>query len=596
MNNNTILINSYLQNEMTAEERLSFEQKLETDKELQQELHIQQLIMTSITDAGIKAEFAAAARKIRLRRLVRTAAIIIVCIITVLLITSRSSLFEKTGTVAAIQDTATGSHQPFVNPPLPAIDVPFTEYSVDAEKGDTIFHHTGSILYFPPSAFTDEQGNILKGTTSIFYREFSDPLDFFVSGIPMNYDSAGRRYNFESSGMCEITAYQDNKAVFVNKNAAPVIHLSGSNKSDLHNLYFLDTTNRRWEFRGKDKITAVKDLAQPVKIQSYISNENTGLPVKPVRPQKASDNRPAFSIAIDPGSFEELFAYDKLKMEVMDDKNYNREDAEEHWATVKLDHTNAEGIYLITFANDKRKVSYKVRPVLEGADYDAALKVFNEKEKAYRQALAERTAREKRYGDSIQVLNSEWKKKMELERKRNDSLNNLIVRRNKVLREMMTNQVINTDTTALFVFDEQTLQKWAKNANDFKLSSEIVRSFAINRFGTWNCDHPQFPQYEMPLIARYVNESGNNISLSNIAVVYKTFNGITQYQGNSIRVVPGQQNMLWSIGDSTFFYFTYDDFMQTGIQRGTKEFTFKMRKAAQPVTSYNDIRKLVNNL
>lgn len=51
----------------------------------------------------------------------------------------------------------------------------------------------------------------------ITYREFADPIDFFVSGIPMEYDSAGRKYNFESSGMCEINAYKDDIAVLLTR-------------------------------------------------------------------------------------------------------------------------------------------------------------------------------------------------------------------------------------------------------------------------------------------------------------------------------------------------------------------------------------------
>ena len=42
------------------------------------------------------------------------------------------------------------------------------------------------------------------------YREYLDQKDVFLSGIPMNYDSADVRYNFESGGMFEMNAITEN--------------------------------------------------------------------------------------------------------------------------------------------------------------------------------------------------------------------------------------------------------------------------------------------------------------------------------------------------------------------------------------------------
>src|SRR5580698_4924840 len=72
----------------------------------------------------------------------------------------------------------------FIKPPLAGVDVPFKEYKVDAEKGDTIFYKTGSIILFPPNAFVDENGNLIKGEVQIKYREFTNPIDLYLSGIP----------------------------------------------------------------------------------------------------------------------------------------------------------------------------------------------------------------------------------------------------------------------------------------------------------------------------------------------------------------------------------------------------------------------------
>ena len=105
----------------------------------------------------------------------------------------------------------------FINPPIEGVNVPYEEYMLSAEDGGTLYFKTGSIIIFPPDAFVDEAGDVIKGDVKVEYREFVDPLDFYLAGVSMNYDSAGVSYNFESAGMCEINAYSENKSVFVNQ-------------------------------------------------------------------------------------------------------------------------------------------------------------------------------------------------------------------------------------------------------------------------------------------------------------------------------------------------------------------------------------------
>jgi len=599
MNNNSIQINSYLQNEMSAGERVAFEERLVTDRALREELDIQRQVIQAAVNAGLKISFAKA---IRLKKIIQrciagsiATAIIITAVLLYYTFNKRSNSIAdlKQPVIAA---PATDSLQPYINPPLPSINVPISDYSLDAEKGGTIFHPGGSIIYFPPAALIDASGTPVTGIVKVTYREFADPVDFFVSGIPMGYDSAGVKYNFESSGMCEINVYKDNKPVFVNPNAKPQLHLSSTNKSPLHNVYFLDTVARNWKFTGKDIITEVKNTVQ-TEAQGPTSNyadfiESTGIPVKPVKPAMASEDKQAFSLEIDPGSFEELFAYDHLKFEVVDESTYRRSDADEHWDNVKLERSNTDGIYDITFTNVKRKVTYKVRPVLEGADYDAAMKVFNQKNKAYEEALRKRQTQDQLISDSITAKNKQVLEKINAGREWNDKMNALILERNKKLREQQLRAIEEQQKS-----QNQLLDKLGKRGTDIRMSTEIIRTFSINNFGIWNCDHPEYPKDEMPILAYYSDAANNPILFQNIAVVYKGFNGITQFPyATQIRVIPNKENMLWSIQDGSFYYFTYNDFMQAGISRERTTFIFRMRKATQQITSYDQIRELIQQL
>jgi hypothetical protein len=103
--------------------------------------------------------------------------------------------------------------KPCINPPLDGVNVPYTTYKIMAEKSAILDFKTGSKIEIPKNVFVDENGKSLKGEVELRYREFHDPVDFFVSGIPMTFDSAGVRYQFKSAGMMEMLAYQNGKPV-----------------------------------------------------------------------------------------------------------------------------------------------------------------------------------------------------------------------------------------------------------------------------------------------------------------------------------------------------------------------------------------------
>ncbi|MEO6489237.1 MAG: hypothetical protein ABIO04_04780 [Ferruginibacter sp.] len=601
MDNNSMLISSYLQQEMSESERSAFEIQLAADPALQQEVKMQQQIIKAAQDAGLKREFAKAIHhRVVLKRTITLTTVVVISVISFLVLFNSESIFSvfKPGKQPLVQKN---NLKPFVDPPLAGINVPVSEFVFDATKGDTILYSSGSIIYFPPSALVDERGAIIKGEVKITYREFAEPVDFFLSGIPMGYDSAGVKYNFESSGMCEINAYKDNKPVFVNPYAMPEINLSGKNKSNLHNLYFLDTADRSWKFKGNDIVTQVRKL---VYINSAATTsrmpEKNEILKKPVRPAIASGDKPAFSIEIDPGSFEELFAFDRLKFQVEDESSYRPSDADEHWDNVKLEHTDKEGIYKMTVTNSKRTATYKVTPVLEGGDYQAAMKIFNQKKEAYDLAMKNRLVREQTESDSLTLKNKRSLAKMNADKEWNDRINNLIIARNKKMRALRKHQMNELEKAAAANqknLDDQLIRmeiERQKYPVDLRLSSEILRSFSINGFGVWNCDHPEYPNNEVPVFATFIDNLKNKISFRQIAVIYKGFNGITSYESGQIRVMPGSENMIWGIKDQTFYYFSYQDFENAKIHKYTGLFTFTMRKAAEKISSYDEVKDLVS--
>ena len=102
-----------------------------------------------------------------------------------------------------------------VKPPLPFDDVSRTNYEVDNSSSATIKTSSGTAIKIPANAFVDENGNPVEGNVTVSYREFKNPLDFILSGIPMSYNDGEGKNQFISAGMFEINASVDGKKVFL---------------------------------------------------------------------------------------------------------------------------------------------------------------------------------------------------------------------------------------------------------------------------------------------------------------------------------------------------------------------------------------------
>lgn len=92
----------------------------------------------------------------------------------------------------------------FIQPAMPGVDVEFASFEVESGKADILQMPTGTRVLIPACPFVDKDGKEITGKVQIRFREFRDPVDFAISGIPMTYDSAGQQYIFESAGMFEI--------------------------------------------------------------------------------------------------------------------------------------------------------------------------------------------------------------------------------------------------------------------------------------------------------------------------------------------------------------------------------------------------------
>jgi hypothetical protein len=475
----------------------------------------------------------------------------------------------------------------FINPAFKEFNIPFEEFSFDSQSGDTIFCENGTILLFPPSSFVDNKGNIIKGKVNISYREFSNPIDFFVSGIPMNYDSANTKYFFESAGMCEIYATKENVPVFVNPENKPEVNLVSNNKGENFNLYYLDTLQKKW-INNINNIPADVIENSKAKIKyTEISNQSL---VPPIKPSKSDSSKPIIEIDVAKGSVAELQAYNNMKFEIVNGiKSSIKSDTDTEWEDIKLKKGDKPGTYNAIFIKGKKKTSYLVRPVFEGKSYEEALKVFEIKQIEYEQLKEKRKENEKLQNEKIAKENERISK-----------LNLLIEARNKVIdkrNKEILNEIKKANEAKQVRIEEHKKQLEKEEKEAFKnggeaMNSQVIRTFYLERFGVWNCDHPIL-QSGVSLYSKFKDYAGNEIHFSKITLVNKSFNGLFALSNPNIKVNPKIEYMIWSIQDNKFLYMTFDDFKNCKIDSTTKEYTFSLRSYPGKISSRNDIKKIV---
>ena len=73
----------------------------------------------------------------------------------------------------------------FIAPPFEGVNVGFQNYEINAADGGEVTHPTGTKLTIPKNAFLNAKGEVVEGNVTLKYREFHNPAEILVSGIPM---------------------------------------------------------------------------------------------------------------------------------------------------------------------------------------------------------------------------------------------------------------------------------------------------------------------------------------------------------------------------------------------------------------------------
>ncbi|MES2140095.1 MAG: hypothetical protein V4511_10340 [Bacteroidota bacterium] len=477
--------------------------------------------------------------------------------------------------------------KPTINLPLEGVNIPYKIYKVIAEKGASLDFKTGSKMVIPKNAFVDENGKLLKGEVELRYREFHDAVDFFVAGIPMTYDSAGQRYHFESAGMMEMLAFQNDKPVNVAPEKSINIELASNYKGTEYNLYKLDTVKNNWLCLGKDKVVAkaektgaapslsnqlnrVQETAEyktietkKVIVQKEKEVKIASLPKlspEPKKPEEAKKDKYTFNIDVNPKEYPELAVYKGVLFEVgTENKNFTSSMYDETWeeAIIK-DGTKKGENYLLTLKKDAKKYDIVVYPVFEGKNYEKAVNDFKAKFSKYNVAL------EKRKTDEIK-FEEEYQSKL------------LALQKQQAELEL----------------------KWKEaEANQFKLMStdeKVKRMFAVNSFGVYNCDKPSLYPKGVSCLANLTNENDSKLMCYDVFLVDRAKNGLFSYTKNPITQFsfdPKSTNLLWTVDNGVLYWLKPEQF--TAIKNSEELSNLKMNRVDQKFKTADEIKQFFN--
>ncbi len=501
--------------------------------------------------------------------------------------------------------------QPYINQPLENIKKPFNTMIVSGDIGGTLTFNRGSKFHVPAAAFVNEKGEAVTGDVEIRYREFHDYVDFFLSGIPMTYDSAGVEYTLESAGMIEIYAEKGGQRVFLHPEKNIDVELVSEIQTPYidippkYNIYQLDRENRRWNYQNPDKIQFLDEEEENgQKVRALNSNPELFLesqqrqaldeleaekikalddledqfpkPQKPEKPAQLDGGEKAFQI--------DLEDFDAIDLLPINGKSLEEQKArykgglwqpapgspsvEQNllsnvvWESIHLKQISQRTFLLKLFYGDS-SVSLQVNPVYSAEEYAQALNEYQSEIKSYEDNL------------------SDWNKKIEPAKKAIRASFDL--KKNEVQTE----------------FDEK-IAIYRKGgidalANSEKLPRKIVNRFEVNSFGIWNCDRPLPPAIKTVKAEFFNTTTGEILENTTAYLVDQAKNTVTRfyvYEGCEIKFNHHSHNLLWLITpEGKVAVYRPEAFKKINTEE--EEHTFAMEVIEKSLDSENDLREVL---
>lgn len=308
-------------------------------------------------------------------------------------------------------------------------NLPTQFFEINNQNDTFITGKNGTKISIPKNSFVDKNGNDVTGKISFELKEALTLADMVMG----NLTTLSNGKILQTGGMIYTNATAKGENVLIASNKALQISVPTENKNDSM-LIFEGEVNPEnqsinWvnpkDIIVKNKPSSVvsKTISRPI----FDEHKNMEVPLLEV-PKKpieyTDDTERLLSINFETKNmFPELQQYRNVKFKVSEKNDFNVEDAQKTWYDVKLEKTNEEGIYKVTFEGvDKGKVitrKYLVSPVYEGKDYQKAIALYEQKFKQYEKKKKEIAEEKEHLIKEKEKLAIQWQKDFEKQQKKN---------------------------------------------------------------------------------------------------------------------------------------------------------------------------------
>lgn len=278
-----------------------------------------------------------------------------------------------------------------IQPPFADFDIKYEVFKIDIGKDNYLTSESGSRFFIPKECMTDSSGKKVKGIVEIHYREFRDVVDFFLSGIPMTYDSLETTYVFESAGMLEIKGFQKERPLNLIENTTIDFEFNSTTNTNGFNFYSLNETTGEWQNENVS-IPAIKRANEypfEEKEDLFVEDEKTYIS-EPIAPVKRDEDKFSLSINVDKERFPELSTYEGTLFEVDDSiEKFDPVIYNVQWENAFLKNAEQEGKYILELSREDSSVKLIVYPVVKNELYKQAMIDYRKKMDIYETSIQE---------------------------------------------------------------------------------------------------------------------------------------------------------------------------------------------------------------
>ncbi|MFK7925547.1 MAG: hypothetical protein AB8H47_26585, partial [Bacteroidia bacterium] len=218
--------------------------------------------------------------------------------------------------------------------------------------------------------------------------EFHDVVDVLFSGIPMDMMNREKREIFQTAGMMEIRAEQNQKVLRVSHTKPIRVEMASyryaedNPKRDTrgYGQYYLNQTKGEWQ-----ELEA-NDQPLPNAKRAKLLQNLPSVPASPTKPKKASKPNEVFNFEVDYSRFPSLAGFKDIlweyaRIEEAGTVNPNKETwiFAQAWTNVKISaRKGSKDIYYIDLSRPNKNARIIVKPVVAAVDFDAAMKVYRD--------------------------------------------------------------------------------------------------------------------------------------------------------------------------------------------------------------------------